>query len=294
MAGVDLTRFDFNAKDFMHSDNVRSMSLKEIGQYVLLLCEAWLTNKDASLPNNPDALKTMCRGELPSELVLSMFPIIPETGRRRNNRLYTEWMAALGRASIASDSGRRGNESRWGGARVPVAPRFDAEESAKPNSIAQAKPIQSVPNQTDPNTESESHGQGTFKNIAVRYSSYFTVHSKSQKHKDRYYTACNKYGENRVLEYFDRWAQSAGWLKEKHDPNGLNFFWRPLEEMAEGDELRVAREQEQKKFDGPELTEKQAEQIITSSVSEQQNWAKTELEKKAEQKKWDLEHQDEI
>lgn len=291
MAGVDLTRFDFNAKDFLHSENVQAMSTQEIGQYVLLLCESWMMGKDASLPDNTNALKNICRGEKPSETVLSMFPVVPELSRRRNPRLYTEWQAAANRVNIASDSGRKGNEVRWGGNRVPMPPQSESDRKT----VAQANPIQSKPNQPDSDTEVESRGQGTFKTISIRYSSFFGIsHSKSSKHKDRFYTACSKYGENKVLEYFDRWAASAGWLKEKHDPNGLNFFWRPLEEMAEGDELRVARETEEKKLDGPEISEAVAEKIVASSVSERQKEASEQLRKIEEQKKWDEVHRDEI
>lgn len=78
------------------------------------------------------------------------------------------------------------------------------------------------------------------------------------------------------------------------DSNGLNFFWRPLEEMAEGDELRVARETEEKKLDGPEISEVEAEKIVASSVSERQKEASEQLKKIEEQKHWDDAHRDEI
>jgi len=96
------------------------------------------------------------------------------------------------------------------------------------------------------------------------------------------------------LEYFDRWAKASGWLKEKHDSNGLNFFWRPLEEMAEGEELRVARETEEKKTEGPEISEAEAQKIVIDSVSERQKEAHEHLKKIEEQKQWDDAHRDEI
>src|SRR6266702_5497525 len=147
MAAADLTRFDFYAHRFVNSENVQAMSLEEIGQYILLMCAAWLTGKDASLPDNPKALATICRGVPVTELVLSMFPVAPETGRRRNARLYEEWLEAQGRV----ENGREFAERRWGN-------RKNGKNGCQPNgnplatqwgANAQTKPIQTKPSQEE-------------------------------------------------------------------------------------------------------------------------------------------------
>jgi hypothetical protein len=47
-----LTKFDFDAADFLESEDVAVMTCAEIGQLVLLLA-AWLGGKDATLPSDP-------------------------------------------------------------------------------------------------------------------------------------------------------------------------------------------------------------------------------------------------
>jgi uncharacterized protein YdaU (DUF1376 family) len=302
---ADLTRFDFHALRFTQSDSISEMSNEEIGQYILLLCEAWLSQK-GSLPDNSEVLARKARCKQVSEKVLAQFPLV-ETAwgpRRQNETLYAEWVKTNERMDIAKESGRKGGEAKaasrdtLGTLQAPYRPPKGIPKPPSRDTLPKTRPDQTDSNQTVPDQtsfENESFGQPLFKNIATRYSSYFVVHHSHTKiHKDRYYTACQKYGENRVLSFFDIWAKTNSWRKDSMDSNGLNFFWRPLEEMAEGDELRVAREQEQKKSDGPELTEKQAKQIITSSVSERQKEVSEQLRKIEEQKKWDAEHQDEI
>lgn len=86
-------------------------------------------------------------------------------------------------------------------------------------------------------------GQCSFKNISTRYASFFGVsHSRNKKHLEKYQAACSEYGEDKVLEYFDRWAATADWLRDKKDTNGLNLFWRPLDDLAAGDQLSKERE----------------------------------------------------
>ena len=249
---ADLTRFDFHALRFTKSLSVMAMSNDEIGQYTLLLCEAWLGGRNTTLPDDPELLARLARCKKVSDKVLAMFPVI-EPGLRRNETMYGEWMATTERLGIASVAGRRGNEIRWGANRGAITTPSTSEERPSESFIAQTRPDQIDSNQTSPN-QSTSFGQGTFKNIAIQYSSYFGVHhSKSKKHLERYQKACSQYGEDKVLEYFQRWAETAGWLKEKRDTNGLNFFWRPMEEIAEGDTLRIAREQDEKKKQEPEI-----------------------------------------
>ena len=288
MAGVDLTRFDFNAKDFMHSDNVRSMNLQEIGQYVLLLCEAWLTDKDASLPSDIEALTSMCRGKSPSDKVLKMFPVVPETGRLRNPRLYTEWMLAKKR----SQDGRGAAELRWEKQRNATALPEHETGSANFHKVALPKPSQTNPYQTK-STEDDYKGAGTFKNIAIQYSSFFGGHhSKGKKHIERYQQACSKYGEDKVLEYFKRWAEGSGWLRDRRDPNGLNFFWKPLDEMAEGDTLREEREQSTSQSEQIEKIE--VNLAMAADQSKRDEEVQKELTRIAKEKEFEEAHRYEI
>ena len=218
---ADLTRFDFHALRFIQSDSIAAMSNEEVGQYTLLLAEAWLSGKDATLPDNLEILARKARCKKVSDRVLAMFPIVQtEWGpRRQNETLHAEWVSTTTRIELASEMGRRGNEVRWGANRGAMGGRLEINRDV----VAQTEPTQIDSNQTKP-TSSE-HGQSTFKTIALRYSSHFGGHhSHSKKHIEKYQIACQKYGEDKVLEYFERWAEGSKWLKEKRDSNGLNFF----------------------------------------------------------------------
>jgi len=245
---ADLTRFDFHALRFLKSDTIAEMTLAEVGQYILLLAEAWLSGKDASLPDNQEILARQARCTKVSDKVLDQFPVVQTQWgpRRQNETLYNEWRATNERLALAADNGRRGNESRWSG-RVPVATpsgpdRVGIGRPSGGDRVPVAIPDQTRPTQTIP--DQTSNGSGTFKFIAIRYSSWFGInHSHGKKHIEKYQNACSRFGEDRVLSAFDTWAAGAGWLKDKRDSNGLNFFWRPLEEIIEGDGLRQEREQ---------------------------------------------------
>jgi uncharacterized protein YdaU (DUF1376 family) len=290
---ADLTRFDFHALKFTRSFSIRQMSNEEIGQYILLLAEAWLGGKDTALPDNLEVLASLARCKKVSDKVLDMFPIV-ESGVRRNETLYGEWMATKERLAIAEESGRRGGESKKAAFREPIGTLEAPTQVRSRVALPITKPTQTDSYQT--NTHDSDFGQGTFKNISVRYSSYFGInHSKSQKHIQRYQIACSKYGEDKVLEYFETWAQAAvKWLKERRDNNGLNFFWRPLDEIAEGDQLRVARETEQQKKDGPEISEDAVAAAMAQDLAKRQKQVEEDLKRAQEQKEFEEAHRDEI
>jgi len=267
------------------------MTNEEVGQYILLLSEAWLSNKDASLPDVPEVLARKARCRKVSDKVLAMFPVVqtPWGSRRQNETLYAEWRSTLERLDLAKEYGRRGGEAKKASSRDALGSL--QEPSRVPLPIT--KPDQTDSSQTNPVSETDSQnerGQGTFKHIAIQYSSFFGIHhSKGKKHLERYYTACQKYGEDMVLEYFKRWAQTAGWLKEKRDTNGLNFFWRPLEEMIEGDQIRIARETEQKKEEVPGI-----EKIMEADLAERQKQILSEQEEIRKQQEFEEATRDQI
>lgn len=270
------------------------MTAEEVGQYMLLLCKSWLLGKDASLPDDPEYLAQHARAKKEvSPLVLKKFPLIEtEWGTRRQNpTLYAEWKLAETRLDMAKEYGRRGGEAKKAAFRPPLGTLDAPSTTPFQKFVAQTKPNQSIPNQAN-QTDSVSgpFGQCSFKNISIHYSSHFGIsHSHSKKHAERYQAACQKYGEDKVLEYFDRWADSCPWLREKRDRNGLNFFWRPLEEMAEGDDLRIAREQDEKKINEPEISDTEAENFAEQIATSGQEEIQKELDKIKQQKQFEEE-----
>jgi uncharacterized protein YdaU (DUF1376 family) len=109
---VDLTRFDFHAYRFLHSENVLAMSAEEVGQYILLLCEAWCSGKDATLPITDSYLRRAARTESVSKKVMAQFHIVTTQwgDRLQNDTLSEEW----NRACARSGKKRGAAEEKWG------------------------------------------------------------------------------------------------------------------------------------------------------------------------------------
>jgi len=231
---ADLTSFNFHALRFLQSENTRQMTAKEVGQYLLLLIEAWLGGKSASLPTELDKLNTMVRiptglpgrPEKISDKVLAMFPLVEtEFGpRRRNETLYGEWVIANNRSNL----NREAAGARWIGNASAMQTHSDGIMHEK------TPPLYSI-NKSKERKEyvldSSNFGQGSFKNISIKYFQAFGVHhSSNAKAVEKYQRACEQFGEDFVLEAFDRWAKQNQWVKE-HDGKkfGLTSFYPVLE-----------------------------------------------------------------
>jgi uncharacterized protein YdaU (DUF1376 family) len=281
---ADLTRFDFHALRFNKSEQVQGMSASEVGQYILLLVEAWLIGKDASLPDDPQLLARLARVDKVSDRVLNQFPIVStEFGQRRQNpTLYSEWAIAKERTALASRNGKLGSASRWPTDSQPITTLSSSDSHPKNNFIAQTNPIQPNPDQPTHTKPNEFSGACEFKTIRIRYRAEFGKNqSDSKSCKEEYQKACSKYGEDIVLKYFDEWAPtSKSWIREGyHGNNGLQFFYRKLDEMVEGDELRVAREEDQKKKDGPEIAPDVVNTVMEQDQANRQVQIEADLER---------------
>jgi hypothetical protein len=243
MPSPDLTRFDFNAKNWLNSEHVEVMTDAEIGQYIMLLAKSWLMGKDVTLPDEPVLLAKWAHCSKVSNRVLDRFPLVEtESGsRRRNDTLFQEWKAATARSFVASDSGKKGNEIRWASpSNRPAMATQSRQESPKPN--------QAVPNQSNQTIQSEKHGQGNFKNITSRFRAAFQVTpSRNEKASTAYHQKCEQYGEDYLLEKFEEWSLENQWVREKKAKFALTAFYRDLDIVAEGDELRDKKAQDSQK-----------------------------------------------
>ena len=232
---ADLTRFDFHVMRFMHSEDVKAMTAEEVGQYVLLLSEAWLTGKDTTLTSDLPTLARLARVTEVSPRVLQKFQLVEtQWGQRyRNPVLYGEWM----RAAERSDAGRKSVESRWNNERNTNVENTTVLQSLYPS---QAKPIQTEPNQ--------SNEMGDFKNLAIRYRRAFGIKpGKNNLSRKNYAAACQQHSENTVLACFDEWAQQNQWIREwaqtgKLHSDGLRKFFEELPELVEVEAAATAEE----------------------------------------------------
>jgi uncharacterized protein YdaU (DUF1376 family) len=158
---TDLTRFDFRALRFLKSEDVELMAAEEVGQFVLLMCHAWLGGKNASLPNNPILLAKYARSEQVSDVVMREWKEGLD-GRLYNETLSEEWEAAVGRSA----HGTRAATARWSKEESPASSHQDAPampEHCPGNPVAVegvlAKPIQTNPTQTNPNQPKTSSSE---------------------------------------------------------------------------------------------------------------------------------------
>ena len=248
---ADLTRFDFHVLRFMKSLDVMAMDACEVGQYMLLLSEAWLIGDACTLPDDLAFLARLARVDAVSDKVLKKFPVAEtEYGtRRRNEVLHAEWVKVLDRQEIASENGRRGGTS------ASVYKADAARENGKlggrpstrnnPTETQAGTQAQAEPSRTKPNQTNECD----FKNLAVRYRKTFHVNlSHGEIQKKSYADACAKFGEDVVLEKFESWAPDNMWIRERRHTNGLRQFYEALPSMVEAD-ASTAWETEQTKID---------------------------------------------
>lgn len=167
---ADLTRFDFNTKRFLFSERVRRMTAAEVGSYILLLSEAWMTGKEASLPDDPEYLSRLGRVSEVSQIVLEMFPVVDtQWGRRRQNEtLYDEWLEAERRSNLGRDrvSGRY-NGKNEDSTIVDTTVELQKETSSEKTWFSPTqKPTQTNPNQSKSNQSKPSFSRSDVEKLS--------------------------------------------------------------------------------------------------------------------------------
>lgn len=162
----DFTRFDFHVVRFMYSETVKQMSAEEVGQYILLLCDAWIMGKEVTLPNDHKYLARVARVDKVSPLVLSKFEKVEmECGTRlRNPALYKEWQATMKRSESARERGKIGNEVLRR-ARNSEATATQQRSFSDPLADAELSPI---PNHTSTNSNQPRPTRSTPKEEFVK------------------------------------------------------------------------------------------------------------------------------
>lgn len=135
--------------------------------------------------------------------------------------------------------------------------------------------------------DNPSLGSGNWKTLAIRFREILGKFISSTKtNKQRYAEFCSRFGEEKILDVFNQWAdQNKGWVAEKGD--ALHFFWRELPELVEA----VASEQKQQE---PEIPEEKVTEAIQENISARQQEIKRELDELLKTEKWAQEHREEI
>lgn len=113
--GDSLPWFKFYPNDFMGSQKVRSMTGRQRGIYISLMCECW---EEGSIPDDPGSLWMRC-GVTPEEMqeawpkVRKCFTPHPEkSGRLIQERIENERQSALERRERARKAGKASGRAR--------------------------------------------------------------------------------------------------------------------------------------------------------------------------------------
>lgn len=237
----DLTRFDFHAVRFMNSEDVEEMTASEVGQYILLLCKAWLMGKDTTLPDDREKLSRYAKVSEVSDAVLTHFPVVEtEWGpRRRNNVLYGEWMDAC----LRSDRSRDKANKRW--TPLGVNPPVDATADATAPATASATAMQAtMPNSVHTRPDQPNSVQSNPSQVVFGHDESFRIFKRKfreligtnlggdKKTQAEYAKHLQTYGHDVIMECLDDWAKKSGeWAATAKYP--AFAFWKALPGLAE-------------------------------------------------------------
>lgn len=136
---------------------------------------------------------------------------------------------------------------------------------------------------------SNSFSGGIWKFIASRYVSYFGISPAGRKtDKEQYDKICRLYGEDKVLEIFDRWASGREDLKK--NKWALQYFYKDIEAEIEGDQIRAERETQERASQPTKLSDDDLTRIQERATLE----VNAEIARIDAQKAFDEAHKDEI
>lgn len=116
--------FQFYTKDWLSSRNVRMMTPEQRGWYIQLLCEAWESEEQGTLPDDEELLKKLAGANDPIatlwQPVMACFKRCD--GVLLNQRLVNEKIKQENYAKHQSEAGKKGAQRRWN-QRVKATPK---------------------------------------------------------------------------------------------------------------------------------------------------------------------------
>lgn len=104
------TWFQLNADSLLSDPCTASMEVGEIGAYVLLLGNLWMS-PDCTLPNDQRLLRELCKYAGDMTRVLACFSV--RDGRLTHDQLHAEWSKLVAFKAACGKAGKRGMVSRW-------------------------------------------------------------------------------------------------------------------------------------------------------------------------------------
>ncbi len=279
----------WNEEEFQADVFVRGMTWLQRHLYRSLLCAAFFHGTRPYLPLDDDVLWVLAGAESPEmwdqnkAKILKRFTVCEhDSTLLENKRVTADWnrlfdarkrMSELGQKSAAIRSAFNGGSTaveRKLNQRV-LTPNGGSTAVEQVSEVSEVKKDK-VSEEKDCNAVGVSCSQADWKSIALRHKRFFGSKA-SVSFKDKYFDACNKYGEPVVLECFDAWAIGAkDWVNRENVQNPLWGFFKHLdEEAADALELNAAEEEitekaatEKKKSDEIQAAsiERQTEEIV--------------------------------
>ena len=272
---------------------VRGMTWLQRHLYRALLCASFFHGTRPYLPNDDDVLWVLAGAESlemwqqNKTTILRRFTVCEHNPNLlENKRVTADWNRLLDSRNDSANQGRVGGlksaevrREKYGTAQPTVLIPEGASKGASevfgektPNTEAREvkvskDKISEEKSSEEPSVSAPSSSRADWKNIALRHKRQFGIKA-SVKFKDKYFAACEQYGEEVVLQCFDAWAPGAkDWVGSHAVDHPLYAFFKQLPEEAE-DTLEVdAAEKEEK--EQQEEQQKIAEQTLAESITRQ-------------------------
>ncbi len=138
--------FQFYPNDWISSRSVRLMTAEQKGWYISLICEAWMSEDQGTLPDDSELLKrlvgaTGCK-ENEWQLVINNF--VSKNGRLINERLVKEKSKQENFSKHQSESGKAGARKRWGRYGNPIKSPMANHSSSSSSSSSEGKTTKKI------------------------------------------------------------------------------------------------------------------------------------------------------
>jgi hypothetical protein len=294
----------WNEEEFQADVFVRGMTWLQRHLYRTLLQAAFYHSTRPYLPNDDEVLWVLAGAESQemweqnkSKILKRFTPLEDQPELLEHKRVTSDWFNWQDIKTEAQMAGREGGKKSadrrrelYGTAKplrvlVPNGPEGGSEASQKNHEGYEAREekVREGKVREEKNTATgASLSQGPskpadWKALALRHRAAFKKKA-AVAFRDQYLAACDKYGEDVVLQCFDEWAaNNKDWMIEKGFKEPLRLFFKILpEEAVDTMELNTA-EQEQK----AEATEKQQRETtaIENGIQQQIEEHQRELRK---------------
>lgn len=303
----------WNEEEFQADVFVRGMTWLQRHLYRALLQASFFHSTRPYLPNDDDVLWVLAGAESPEmweqnkTKILKRFHIVAEQPNLlENSRVTADWNRLIEAREKKSEMGQKsasvrraltgtaqpqksgflnanaepssnvGSETVRANVERSFGPRHtDLEQSAEQEKLSEVKRSEEKESEEISSATKVVSSMPSWKNLSLRYRNAFGKKAGAEFQK-KYFDACNKYGEDIVLECFDVWATASTkeWCEVNNFDKPLHLFFKKLPAEAEdavAEKEALTEQAEQQAAAKKERADKQAvaEKKIADSIEQQ-------------------------